>query len=238
LEISKNYTCVFIGYSFQDANMQVLVDELIKDGDNHPPHYIVNKSMTEVEGNFRHERRFRPIAGTFASFLEHLDAVHPIGKRKLAAVGARMRTTDLTRWISVSHQSESDFLARHLASQCRVVTKELDQSGPNATEFYRGDSSGWSFVPANFDVRRTVLAPLLQEQILATPALTRPRVVLIKSHAGAGRTVFLKRRSRRAPPISSRHSSPATSGACGCRCSTRTDYVATSTSCRPPTSMR
>ena len=106
LEVSKNYTCVFVGYSFQDANMQVLVDELIKDGDNHPPHYILNKSMTEVEGNFWHERRFRPITGSFAAFLEHLSDTLPDAKRKLAVIGARMRTTGLTRWISVSRQSE------------------------------------------------------------------------------------------------------------------------------------
>ena len=61
------------------------------------------------------------------------------------------------------------------------------------SQFYRGDSSGWSFLPAELDVKRKLLASVLQEQILATPTLNRPHVVLIKSHAGAGRTVFLKR---------------------------------------------
>lgn len=193
LEVSKNHTCVFIGYSFQDANMQVLVDELIKDGENHPPHYIVNKSMTEIEGHFWHEKRFRPIAGTFSALLNSLDAACPIAKRKLGAVSARMRVSPFTRWVSASGQTESDFLVRHLASQCRVITKEVADVPANPTQFYRGDSTGWSFLPADLDVKRRLLTPILQEQVLTGIVLTRPRVIVIKSHAGAGRTVFFKR---------------------------------------------
>jgi tetratricopeptide (TPR) repeat protein len=193
LEIAKNYNCLFVGYSFQDFNLRTLVDELVKDGDSRPPHFILNKTIPDIEANYWRDRRFRPIRGTFASFLANLNDKCPPATRKLAALASQLRVSTFTRWIGVKGGKESERLSRYIANQCPVITSDIDPSQAEPSVFYRGGSDTWSFLNADLDVRRRLLLPIINKHVLAQAAHATPKVILIKSPAGSGRSVFLKR---------------------------------------------
>lgn len=190
LEIAKNYNCLFVGYSFQDFNLRTLVDELVKDGDARPPHFILNKTISDIEANYWQDRRFRPIRGTFSSFLENLNTRCPPATRKLAALASQMRVSAFTRWIGVKGGKESERLSRYITNQCQIVALDIDPTPANPSVFYRGGSDTWSFLGADLDVRRRLLSPIINDHVLANVALAAPRVILIKSPAGGGRSVL------------------------------------------------
>jgi hypothetical protein len=140
LETAKTHSCLFVGYSFQDFNMRKLLDEIVKDGDDRSVHYILNKTIEEIEGDYWTHRRFRPIRGTFAQLLASLSRAIPLQQRKLQAIAASMRTSPFTRWISVKNGKETDGLVRYVSTHCPIVTSAIDPKPADPKSFYRGDS--------------------------------------------------------------------------------------------------
>ena len=48
---------IFCGYKFMDGNLRILFDEIIKDGDNRPRHYIVSKGVKQALIDYWRDRR-------------------------------------------------------------------------------------------------------------------------------------------------------------------------------------
>jgi cold shock CspA family protein len=63
----------------------------------------------------------------------------------------------------------------------------------NAAKFYRGFDLGWYSIKDNLDVRRTLANEIIREQIIPSPVAERPKLVVLKGHAGSGKSVMLRR---------------------------------------------
>mgnify|MGYP003621757172 CR=1 FL=1 len=65
----------------------------------------------------------------------------------------------------------------------------------DAIQFYRGHNPGWAAVEQNLDAKRDITDILLTEHFVAMKDKVedQPQLVLIKAHAGAGKTVLMQR---------------------------------------------
>ena len=193
LEWSKTKTIIFIGYGFIDANLRALLEEIRKEGDNRPRHYIVRPNIKEIEAKFWTERRIHPISMAFTEFLAELDKEIPPDRRRLALLPAAFTATPFTRFIARAGVTESASLRNYLESHCQHVSKETVAGDGDPKRFYNGFNLGWYPVANALDVSRRITQAIFDEQIVTTQSTAAARLVVIKAHAGAGKSVLIKR---------------------------------------------
>ncbi|PKM15758.1 MAG: hypothetical protein CVV12_06340 [Gammaproteobacteria bacterium HGW-Gammaproteobacteria-2] len=191
LEWAKTKTLVFAGYSLRDYNLRQLVDEIVRDGDARMRHYIVKKGVLEVEERYWAERRFTLIDSTFEYFLADVDGVISQAARTLGL--ARSSTpSSLTKFIA-SNRSESAELGNYLTSGAVHVSSDTTSPTSSASKFFNGFDLGWYPIEEELDVARPVTQSILLEQVAVTGQISGPRLVVLKAHAGAGKSVALRR---------------------------------------------
>jgi tetratricopeptide (TPR) repeat protein len=191
LEWAKEKTIVFVGYSLGDYNLRQLIDEIVKDGDSRPRHYIIKTDVLEVEQRYWAERRFTLVDSTFETFIAELDAAIPEAFRKLSVVRTEAPTS-LTRFIA-SQRKESPALRGYLQTGAEHVSKETTSSNGSPQKFFNGFDLGWYPIENELDFARLMTTTIIEEQIAVLGNLEGPRLVVLKAHAGAGKSVLLRR---------------------------------------------
>lgn len=192
LEWAKTRTLIFCGYSFLDPNLRTLFEEIKKEGDNRPRHYIVNRTVRDAERRYWSDRRVDAIQLSFSEFLNKLIEVIPVNERKLASRNAVLPdVTTFTRFIS-SQERESPQLRSYISTLISHVSSSSGKMPSSPKDFYRGFDLEWDGIFGNLDVRQPIVDDILSEEIIA-PAHGLSGIVLIKGHAGSGKTIALRR---------------------------------------------
>jgi hypothetical protein len=186
---------VFIGSSLQDSDIRAIVGELTGEiGDFRPRYYIVAPDVDEVKSRFWETKKITAIKGTFDEFMISLDAKIPKASRSLGI----LRTTSI-------HAIEERFKVKGIAPSRSVIqfldndvdyvravtkTENIDPS-----TFYKGFHSGFPAIEQQLDVRRQLADSILSDYFLrdVQEESNGPEVVLLKAHAGAGKSVMLRR---------------------------------------------
>jgi tetratricopeptide (TPR) repeat protein len=194
LEWAKTKTMIFCGYAFLDSNLRILFDEIIKEGDNRPRHYIVSKGVRPAEIAYWRDRRVIAINTTFQDFLEGLDRQISKNLRGLGAVAAdSSHRTTFTRFITAPGSRESEDLRQYLQSFIEHIGPEIDPAADDPRKFYSGFELGWYPMAAELDVRQPIVDDTLSEHVLSPAGGRRQTLVVIKGHAGSGKSVALRR---------------------------------------------
>jgi SIR2-like domain len=194
LEWAKTKTMIFVGYSFKDPNLRQLLDEIIREGDNRPRHYVIDPNVLPAIATYWSDRRIAAISMSFGDFLTQLDAEVPRSARSLSALAASApQASHFTKFINKATHPESAELQMYLASSVDFVFKELDAKQSNPHAFYRGFNQGWAAIQDNLDVRQAVIDDVLSEEIIPPPKTGTSTLAIIKGHAGSGKTVALRR---------------------------------------------
>jgi cold shock CspA family protein len=192
LEWAKTKTIIFAGYGLGDFNLRVLFDEIAREGDNHPRHFIVRPGILKAEADYWQDRRTRTIGVTFEQFLKGLSDAIPEATRMLALTPAAAAASSFTRFIARSGVTESEKLLRYLSTQCEHVSKLTAIANCDPARFYRGSDLGWYPFANNLDVPRRVTKDIVDERI-AVHANQTPQLFIVKGHAGGGKSVVLRR---------------------------------------------
>ncbi|WP_447939676.1 P-loop NTPase [Pseudoxanthomonas mexicana] len=191
LEWAKTKTLIFAGYSLRDFNLRYLLDEIVRDGDTRPKHYVIKKGVLAAEKQYWAERRFIFLDSPFEDFINELDIAIPENVRKLA-VARSTAPTSLTKFIASSRQ-ESTTLKNYIQTGAEHVTTETTSPSGNAQKFFNGFDQGWYPIEAGLDVPRQLSDTILQEEIVIPHTSGAPHLVVLKAHAGAGKSVALRR---------------------------------------------
>ena len=129
LEWAKTKTLVFCGYSFFDPNLRTIFDEIIKEGDSRPRHYIINKNLRSAEGQYWRDRRVEAFDASFEEFLEALETAIEPAKRPLAlAAAVPTGTTSFRRFITVANTNESGELFQDGLDEDPVIKEVLHRA--------------------------------------------------------------------------------------------------------------
>lgn len=194
LEWAKTKTIVFVGYKFNDSNLRQLLDKIIKEGDNRPRHYIVTPTVLPAVEGYWNDRRISALALTFEQFLRKLDQEIPKSARVLAKLTQGEETrTPFTKFITVPNERESAELIEYFATQVEQITSETDPGVGDPKRFYKGFDLGWFPIDQELDVRLSVVDEVLSEQVIPYVPGSKPSFVIIKGHAGSGKTIALRR---------------------------------------------
>ena len=185
---------VFVGHSIQDPDLRAVLLELSVSGDKRARCFGVVPDFDEVVSRFWERKKLTLLKGSFKDFLETLDVEIPANARVLAGIrrpqeshpiAERFRSTDTV--ISDTCRSFLTINVQHVRS---AVTEHVEPK-----HFYRGLGSGWDAIEQNLDVRRGLADTILTDVVLAEPGEhpDSAEVILIKGHAGSGKSVLLRR---------------------------------------------
>lgn len=193
LEWGRTKTIIFAGYAFNDDNLRTLIDLIRRDGDGHPRHFIVRPGILKPEADYWMERRIHTVATSFESFIRKLDLQWPTSLRKLALTSAAETSSSFTRFIAKAGASESSSLLRYLESGIEHVFRGSDITPADPKKFYRGFDLGWFPMTGMLDVSRRIGRTIYEEYLVPSTESNSPKLILIKGHAGSGKSVVLRR---------------------------------------------
>jgi tetratricopeptide (TPR) repeat protein len=193
MEWAQTKTLVFVGYRLLDPNIRTLFQEIIASGDNRPLHYIVLPDQRPEAARYWSDRRVQLLDGTFEDFLRSLSGAVDKSTATLGGLLSRMSSTSFSKYIDRPGGTESAPLVEYLEKRVQHLT--VDRLIPAAVpkRFYSGFNQGWSPISANLDIARPVGRDLLLDQVVPNRSKKQPRLVIVKGHAGSGKTVMLRR---------------------------------------------
>lgn len=184
---------VFIGHSLSDIDIRAILLELDQLGDAKPRSYIVAPNMPPAEKRFWEGRRYTCLEGTCEDFFNTLEASISKPTRKLATLFPTEQHPITKKFISGTKPSPS--LETLLNRDLEYIYEGYKTTVVDAKAFYKGYLVDWSPIIAGYDVKRDLSDNILEEIFLSNEEekADLQELVVIKGHAGSGKTVTMRR---------------------------------------------
>ncbi|WP_454063127.1 P-loop NTPase [Candidatus Nitrospira salsa] len=192
-DLAFENTIVFIGYSLEDPDIRTILLELDKLGSSRPRYYFLSPSFDEIQRRHWDSRKITPIKGTFEEFLKTLNSTIAPTLRGLAVLKTPEKLPIIENFRS--NQTLSSNAEQFLEIDVEYVRSVVSTETISPPQFYKGFNPGWSAIEQNLDVRRKLTDTIISDNILIQESDHRKDIelILIKAHAGAGKSVLLKR---------------------------------------------
>jgi cold shock CspA family protein/tetratricopeptide (TPR) repeat protein len=185
---------VFVGHSIQDPDLRAILLELTALGEKRARCFGVVPDADDVAARYWEAKKLTLLNGTCQQFLETLDAEIPTNTRVLAGLLRAQESHPIAERFRATGTVLSDTCRSFLTNDVEYV-RSATSPRIDPRHFYRGLSPGWSSIEQNLDARRKLADTVLSDVVLAEPG-DHPdavEVVLIKGHAGSGKSVLLRR---------------------------------------------
>lgn len=191
-DLAGDYPLIFAGHSLADPDIRAILLELDQPEADKPRSYVVVPSITEVEKRLWQQRRFTVIQSTFEKFIGSLLGAVPAGT--YALVPEVMEDHPISKHLRTSAPIPEQ-LKTFLEDRCELVHQNLRAAAPSPANFYAGYIEGWSPIINNLDISRALLERMLEELVIPEESEREAtqELVLITGHAGAGKSVLLRR---------------------------------------------
>lgn len=185
---------IFVGSSLQDPDIRAVLNELSSKGDFSPRNYIVAPDVDEISSRFWSNRRVTVMKGTFSEFMRSLDAAIPSAFRGLVSVN-KPQCHPIESLFKTPQAILSRACAQFLDIDAAHVAVITAPKRVSAKDFYMGVSDGFGPVEDDLDVRRELADSILMSHVIRDQQepSDAPEVVMIKAHAGAGKSILLRR---------------------------------------------
>jgi SIR2-like domain len=185
---------LFAGYSLQDANLLGLIQRIHDEVPSPPRSYLVTRGIDGIQKTYWEQYHISAFDGTFDNLAEVLDTqirglfrgLRPSSDVGALAISDRFIKRDVTLSFNTTQFLEKDV---------DYVKSVIPETRIEPRQFYKGANSAWSAIEQNLDVPRHLTDDILLEHILPETAnnRTNPCFIVIKSHAGSGKSVMLQR---------------------------------------------
>jgi len=185
---------VFIGHSLQDPDLRAILLELSEEMASRPRYFSVIPSADDIEIRFWETKKITVLRGTFEEFLIKLDAEIPSGFRSIT-IAAASTYHPVSQFFRNHCSSLTNNALQFLGAYVEYVASVTTTEFLDPIQFYRGHNKDWSAVEQSLDVRRTLGDTILSDHFLIEEAAHDDQVefILIKAHAGSGKSVLLRR---------------------------------------------
>jgi len=193
-EAAREHPIVYVGYSLSDIDLLQILHRLQVLGDLLPRSFIVAPNISEPDKRYWDTRRISPLPGTLQEFLAALDSQVEPCFRAIATLSKAGHPI-----LKHAHKGLAEGLSSGLQF---LLSKVLDYvhaglacDPPDPLAFYRGYFADWSPISADLDVPRTIAPTIMREAILVLDSERRVQqdLFVVKGHAGAGKSVLLRR---------------------------------------------
>ena len=187
------YPILFIGQSLSDLDIRTILNDLDTVADSKPRSYLVLPNITPIEARLWESKKITPIACTFQEFIEQLDQSIPKPLRKLAAIGP-ITMSPIEKHYKVTSGILKDSINTLLTRDVDYVYSSMPLPRIEPKAFYKGYFNSFAPIASNLDVRRSLSESILSEIFLVNEAeRSNTEFVVVKGHAGSGKSVLLKR---------------------------------------------
>jgi len=184
---------VFIGHSLQDSDIRMILKDLTK-APTRARFYCVVPDADQIERSSLEQKRITVIPATFTEFMEALDS-------RIAAAFRKISLTPPTSSLPIANEFKdktalpSRNLSQFLTVDADYISAVQVGQAVSPSDFYKGFNPGFSATEQQLDVRRRLADEILTDVFLADESehANRAELFLIKAHAGAGKTVLLRR---------------------------------------------
>jgi tetratricopeptide (TPR) repeat protein len=183
---------VFVGQSLRDSDIRALLLELEQTCPSRPRYYLVAPDTDDIQSRFWEQKRVTCIPSTLSEFVSCLSAKIDGTFAKLVVPSSN--ELEISRKFTEADVALSDETVLFLTSEIDYVNGITATPHVDPADFYRGLDQGWAAIEQGLDVRRRILDEILIDQFLQEEGdRAVVEFVVIKAHAGAGKTVLLKR---------------------------------------------
>lgn len=189
-ELARDHPIIFCGYQFNDLHVQAILFGLDDPQIDRPMYMAVNPAFEEMDVRLWGRHRLTAVSATFEDFLLSIDRSISPKTRALGQLLDRAQGS-LSRWFKVG-RTPTGSLQSLLAGRIQHIHPDLPIENAKPERFYRGDSRSWSPIQTDLDFPRSLGSQLLST-ILTAPKSAGTRFVLVKGHAGCGKSVLLRR---------------------------------------------
>ena len=193
----KGWACdrpvVFVGHRLRDPNLRAVLNDIADSTKNRPRYYLIKPGATEEERRFWERKAITALNGTFEDFLLEANRLLPKERRHLSVLLPQDRLS-IEEYIKTG-QDPSQRLLDSLQYDFEHVHQALPVRSVSPERFFKGFDTGWYAIERCLDVPRRLTEILLNDVVLR-PEDERPSLAelyLIKSAAGAGKSVLLRR---------------------------------------------
>lgn len=185
---------LFVGHSLADMDIRLILNQLTDLGVKRPPYYLVLPDIDDIAERFWNSRRVFSVRMTFSQLMCELSShISSSFSRVIVSRGAGTPAHLLTFPVPLIRLS--DTALEYLATDLEYVggLQSLDVLSPR--DFYRGLNKGWTAIQRDYDVRRGLEDDILLEHLIDPVGRDagQGQIVLIKGHAGAGKSILLRR---------------------------------------------
>jgi hypothetical protein len=193
-EWASERSVLFIGYGLQDQSLRQIIQEIDDEIPSRPRYYFISPAIKDIDKRLWENKHITAIAATFDDVFETLD------KRVAVTFRGLLPTTDVGN-AGIKHR----FVKRDAAmskNAAQFLENDVDYvNGIGAIEtvepklFYKGAVSGWGAIEQELDVRRHVMDTILVDHFLGEVDTAEPnlKLLVVLAHAGAGKSVLLRR---------------------------------------------
>jgi hypothetical protein len=185
---------VFVGHRLQDQDIRAILLELVRLGEKRPRYYVVAPMVDEIQQRIWEAKKIMALNGSFEDLMETLDRLIDSPFRGIVVLkqpDALPIFERFTRKDAVLSPACTQFLTTDVD-----YVKGISSTEPvEAKDFFRGVSKGFSAIEQDLDVRRHLGDTILADNFLIDEAVHSDKLemLVIKAHAGAGKSVLLRR---------------------------------------------
>ena len=185
---------VFIGHSIQDPDLRAILLEISVLGDRRARCFGVVPDVSEIATRYWESKKLTLLRGTCQKFLETLDKDISPNSRVLSSLLKSQESHPIAERFRRPDTVLSNTCHSFLTNDVQLVRSATSEH-VEPKDFYRGLNPGWSAIEQNLDARRKLVDTILADVILIEPG-DHPdavEIILIKGHAGSGKSVLLRR---------------------------------------------
>ncbi|WP_227460717.1 SIR2 family protein [Cupriavidus pauculus] len=192
-EWGVSHPIVFCGYGIADENVKEILYDLSDKRLQRPKYAVIDPFLEPEDIDYWKTQRFDCVKLSFAEFMAKLSELVSAEQIALASMKSGSRLSVAQHF--ATHTPPSLALRHYLEGELTHVHPGLTTTPVLASQFYRGDSSGFAWLESNFDVRRKVIDTLLTDILLdgGRNAIAKPYLHILNGYAGSGKSVALKR---------------------------------------------
>ncbi|NTW88372.1 MAG: SIR2 family protein, partial [Desulfobulbaceae bacterium] len=194
-EFAYEFPILFVGYSMADPNIRAILLELSSMGESLPRSYMLMPNIPPAEKRLWEYKRFTCIDGSFEIFLNSLNNNISRNDVVLSTLKEELFHPLFEKYSKIHNIKPSQNLLALLESEIEYIDKNYKLANIEAKVFYKGYFDDFTPISRQLDVRRTITDEILLQKFLEgeETRLEKVELVLIKGHAGSGKSVLLRR---------------------------------------------